>query len=135
MKTYISVVGILLYMLISCKPSQRFAGDNTKNYNTFLDTVLDLDIPVLQQSLNCNLTQQVAEETVLKWFKTKGFCNTEEITDENIETDFIDNVCVSFDTLYPVDLNKDNCMDGIVSYWLIPYGSSSHCWQPQKAII
>ena len=88
--------------------------------------------PLLPQSAG-QLTPVGAQRLVEKYYQRKGYrlCGTESFAADTTGLAS----CVAFDTSRIVELNHDGRADALVSYWLMPCGSSGTCFWPTKALL
>lgn len=80
------------------------------------------------------LTNVAAQQLVEVFYQGKGFY-IQGAAPLAADTDGV-SLCVGFDTCRTLgDLNQDGRVDGLVSYWLMPCGSSGTCFWPTKALL
>ena len=79
------------------------------------------------------LTNSIAQQLVEAGFKAKGnYLRGEEPL--GADTTGLSS-CLAFDTSRTLDINHDGHRDALVSYWLMPCGSSGTCFLPTKALL
>lgn len=140
--------GILLSLLclvwLSCKDEKSQVNAITASPQAVIAPAMlsTLDTNIVLSSVEksnyrgTQLTSRLAKRILYAYFKRKG-CYTEDNLpgfDQLTEVDN-DKLCVTYDTLFMVDLNHNEYQDAIVKYWLTPPYANGHCWQPKKAII
>ncbi|NJL76693.1 MAG: hypothetical protein HC892_18400 [Saprospiraceae bacterium] len=82
------------------------------------------------------MTSAYAKKILYSYFKTKGYFTSDNLPDMGKLTES-DNykLSVAYDTIFITDLNDNQNIDAIITYWLTPPYASGHCWQPHKAIV
>lgn len=102
--------------------------------NEVLDSTIFLRKISTSKYKGKKLTQELAEEVLYQHYVGKGYLRSDKIPTLTVEND-ADKLAVSFNKIYLVDLNNNESMDAVISFWLAPPGASGHCWQPHKAVI
>ncbi|MFN4316181.1 MAG: hypothetical protein ACK4E0_17975 [Chitinophagaceae bacterium] len=115
------------------------ASDNS---NTTSLVVHPLDTTIILTSLTRTnytgpaLTNSLAKKILFSYFESKDYFTSDNLADSaNLTGLDADKLSVTYDTIYTVDLNGNESLDAVISYWLTPRGASGHCWQPHKAVI
>ncbi len=132
---------ILLFLVVSfwgCENPYTEKQKKLQNINFDSTTLLPDTSIILTDLPNSNyqgekLTDSLAKSVLYEYFLKQGVFNEKtpfQNEQERIEASFI-----TYDTMFLCNLNNNLHDDAVVSYWIMPWMASGHCWQPQKAVI
>lgn len=138
------LLSLLCLVCLSCKDEKSQVDAvaaspqavTTRVMLSTLDTNIVLSSVEKSNYRGTQLTSRLAKRILYAYFKSKGCYTADNLPgfDQLTEADN-DKLCVTYDTLFMVDLNHNEYRDAVVSYWLTPPYANGHCWQPAKAII
>ena len=131
MKNSIIIVAIV-FVFLSCK-KEEISKEVTEKSSSFKDSVLTI-LPKNTNKLQQTLTEELAIQTLNKYFKNKGYLIQSEIEGHIEVLELPENKnkkSISFSAFFPF---KDNKSAVITYYNCFPF-QSGHCVQPHNAII
>lgn len=127
-----AILFLLIATLISCKKETVVTNVTKPEMSICKDSILNLKI---ESNLGNKtiLTNEIAEKTLNKYFKNKGFMLQSEV-DEDVNIPRLpenkNKNVIEFDSLLLIDNHS-----GIVSYWNAKPNAVGHCVQPHHSII
>ena len=142
---YILIIffGLTLFLRMNFPTECKLKIDNKNCVEK--DTIVEKDTTLFFDNLlpsaysGTNLTTELAKEIIKKHLRAfdiiyqqdSGVSIPENATDEQISQILL----FKIDTIYFIDLNKNQYKDAIVEYTVTPYMASSYCFYQTKALI
>lgn len=131
MKNSIVIVAIV-FVFFSCKKDE-ITKEITEKPSNFKDSVLTI-LPKSENKLQQTLTEELAIQTLNKYFKNKGYLIQSEIEGHSEVLELPknkDKKSISFSAFFPFNANKS----AVITYYnCLPF-QSGHCVQPHNGII
>jgi hypothetical protein len=101
-----------------------------------LDTTIMLSGIPISKYHGADLTDSLAKVILYSYYKKKGYFNSDNFPDLGKLTDKeTDELVVDYDTMFVINMNDNEHIDAVITFWITPPGANGQCWQPHKAII
>ena len=140
MRHILILVLIFIFYSLNVDSQDKISDySTTKNYDSrnslsLKDSSINVSCTKQSKYTGINLTDSLARKVLYDYFIKKGFLIIDNLPEKLSKKDH-NKICVQYDTLYFVDLNNNKYTDAIIEYWLAPFASRGHCYQPHKAMI